>query len=519
LSTQPGETEEAGVADSQASKRPIVYVRGYAGTTSGIDQQVDDPFYGFNLGSTHVRVGRAGDPIFYQFESPLLRLMMDEGYELHVKGNQAEYLDLREDGSVPPATIWIHRFYDVSASTWGERPEEFRLERAARDLLKLIETLQRKTGAATVDLIAHSMGGLICRSLIQKIIPDEYGTDKRATDFVGRLFTYGTPHGGIEFAVGGGMIERLRDAFGVAGADVFGPGRMYEYLTPKASQADGPPEGWKPQDMPDDDNFPLGDMLCLIGTDPEDYLAAHGLSAKAVGAKSDGLVQIENAYVPGANHAFVHRSHSGRYGLVNSEEGYQNLWRFLFGDVKVTADLVRLRIPQGEEVLWQAEVRLSVRGLPILMHEQTAAHYCPIQLVTPSEDDADRPVPLITTFLSTKGSRPENADSMRYSLHVRVFSLRQEGGVFRFFDHLEQSADFDDVLVVDVKPRAEGPPTAWAAWNSEIPGAIRDYKPQGDPLGDENPDAGVWEAHVPLPEAARSFLGAEAAVFLAVAAR
>lgn len=508
------------MADTKASRRPIVYVRGYAGATAGIDRQVDDPFYGFNLGSTHVRVGRQGDPVFYQFESPLLRLILDEGYELYVKGNQAEYLDRKEDGGVSPATVWIHRFYDVSASTWGEKPEEFRLERAAEDLLTLIETLQRKTGAVTVDLIAHSMGGLICRSLIQKIIPDKYGGERRATDIVGRLFTYGTPHGGIEFAVGGGMIERLRDAFGAAGSDVFGPGRMYEYLTPeRARQADGPPEGWKPQEMPDDDNFPLANMLCLIGTDPEDYQAARGLSAKAVGAKSDGLVQIENAYVPGANHAFVHRSHSGRYGLVNSEEGYQNLWRFLFGDVKVTADLVHLRIPQGEEVLWQAEVRLSVRGLPILMHEQSAAHACPIQLVTPSDDDADRPVPLVTTFLSTGGSRPEGADSMRYSLHVRVLSLRQEGGMFRFFDHLEQSADFDDILVVDVKPQPDAPPMAWATWNSAIPCAIRDYQPQGEPLGDENPDAGVWEAHVPLPEAARAFLGDDAAVFLVVGAR
>ena len=27
---------------------PVIYVRGYAGTTAGIDSQVDDPFYGFN---------------------------------------------------------------------------------------------------------------------------------------------------------------------------------------------------------------------------------------------------------------------------------------------------------------------------------------------------------------------------------------------------------------------------------------------------------------------------------------
>lgn len=44
---------------------PIIYVRGYAGPTSGIDSQVDDPFYGFNRGATHVRVGGDGDPTYY----------------------------------------------------------------------------------------------------------------------------------------------------------------------------------------------------------------------------------------------------------------------------------------------------------------------------------------------------------------------------------------------------------------------------------------------------------------------
>ncbi len=31
-------------------KLPIVYVRGYAGPTAGIDTAVEDPFYGFNAG-------------------------------------------------------------------------------------------------------------------------------------------------------------------------------------------------------------------------------------------------------------------------------------------------------------------------------------------------------------------------------------------------------------------------------------------------------------------------------------
>ena len=61
-------------------KLPIVYIRGYGGPTAGINSAVEDPFYGFNSGSTHIRVGGDGAPAFYQFEGPLVRLISDEGY-------------------------------------------------------------------------------------------------------------------------------------------------------------------------------------------------------------------------------------------------------------------------------------------------------------------------------------------------------------------------------------------------------------------------------------------------------
>lgn len=500
-----------------ADHLPIVYVRGFAGSTSGIDEQTEDPFYGFNLGSTHVRIGARGEAQFYQFESPLLRLMIDHDYQLIVKGGQVAWLSDQSDGEVDAATIWIHRFYDVSASTWGSKPHEFSLERAAADLLKLIQLVQRKTGAPRVHLVAHSMGGLICRCLIQKVIPDlrrDGALDQRAEDYVDRLFTYATPHGGIEFDIGFGLLERVRDAFGIAGADIFGPARMWEYLNPGDP---GPvPDDWHPQEMPDE-AFPKDRIFTLIGTNPEDYAAAHGLSSKVVGVKSDGLVQIDNAYIPGARFAFVHRSHSGRYGIVNSEEGYQNLRRFLLGDLEVTADLVGLRLPgrPDDEVSWQAEVELAVRGLPILMHQQVAAHHCPVVLELPT-DAADRPQPLVTTFLiADPSARPEDQQQARYTLHLRLLSLSQKGRLFDFRDHLEQSADFDDFLVVDIGAAAEGL-VAWATWNSEIGVPLRDYETSGPPLEDQEPAPGVWVSSVLLPQAAREFLGPAAAIRLTV---
>jgi hypothetical protein len=108
----------------------IVYVRGFAGDTSGINKTVADPFCGFNEGLTDVRVGGDGEPIFYQFESPLLRLYLDEDYQILVQGGQLAYLDSHD--KVPADSIWIHRFYDVSATTWAERPQDYSLRTRRR---------------------------------------------------------------------------------------------------------------------------------------------------------------------------------------------------------------------------------------------------------------------------------------------------------------------------------------------------------------------------------------------------
>lgn len=506
-------------------KLPIIYVRGYAGGSRGIDRAVDDPLYGFNVGSTHVRVGAGGNPRFYQFESPLLRLLAEQDYQLKVEGGQEAYLDRQPDGSVPEATIWVHRFYDQAASTFGTRPEPYRLETAAQDLLRLVDKVLQKTGAPRVHLVAHSMGGLVCRSMIQRVVPERYGPQGQerrpdgrslAVDFVDRLFTYGTPHGGIEFEWGLGLFESLRDELGINGADIFGPDRMYSYLTPGVSEDSLAPEGFDAREMPDDENFPLERVFCLIGTNAPDYSAAGGLSAKAVGVKSDGLVQIENALVTGANHAFVHRSHSGRLGLVNSEEGYQNLVRFLLGDVKVLVDLVRLRLPEAETTMtWQAETRVSVRGLPIVMHEQTAEHHCPIQIEAgEAEEPADRPVPLVTTYLWTRAPRPGARTTMRYTLQVRLLSLREHDGLFFWEDHQEQVTDFDDTLVLDVEAGDTGL-VSWATWASEIRVPLRDFVPTGAPATDQDPRTGAWLAQIPFP-AAGDFLGPDARVRLTV---
>ncbi|NMR19438.1 triacylglycerol lipase [Cellulomonas fimi] len=508
---------------------PVIYVRGFAGSGASINTAVADPFYGFNEGSVQVRLDGSDRPAFHQFESPLLRLMIDEGYQLLVHGDQGAYLRSQPAGSVPAATIWVHRFYDEVASTLTHDPGGFSLERAAASLLDLVRLVRLKTGAPRVFLVAHSMGGLIVRSLLQRIVPDDPelgGSLDAATSVVDRVFTYATPHGGIEFA-GFGLLERLRDLTGVLGADVFGPDRMFEYLTPRSVPGAPGRDAFDPTRMPTD-GFPLDRVFCLVGTNSDDYTTALGLATQAVGPRSDGLVQIENAYVRGTPRALVHRSHSGRFGIVNSEEGYQNLRRFLFGTLSVEASLVGLQPGHAsDDTSWQLETSLSVRGLPVVLHEQSAAHLCPVRVERrPRDDTVDTPVPLVSTFLSAAAARPvdratgRQLGTLRHVLHLRLISLRESDGVLSFLDHLEQTADWSDALVVDVDADARGRFATWATWSSTIQSAIRDWDPAGSPaLEDLDDRPSSWRVRVPVPWAARSLLGPDAAVEIVVTPR
>lgn len=526
------------------NRLPIVYVRGYAGPTSGIDAAVDDPFYGFNAGGTHVRVGGDGDPLFYQFEGPLLRLMTDEGYRLLVHGDQHQYLLGAGDDTVPAASLWIYRFYDQAATTFTPPPHQnlverlfrdahqrvtadgFDIESAAAGLYDLITLIRARTGAPKVYLVAHSMGGLVARCMMQKIcqLPDAGGRDRvPARDLVARFFTYGTPHGGIAFQCD--ALDWAEQVFGPAGSAIFAPEKMYGYLTAGAKFGDPPPDGshWDPQVIPGQ-LFAAGNVFCLIGTDPKDY----GPPRLVIGPKSDGLVLIEHAYVRNAHRAFVYRSHSGTYGEVNSEEGYQNLRRFLFGRWQVRVDLHSLPDEVPSRPAWQADMRLAIRGVPVVISEQMAEHWCPIQLNDEiRQAGPGGAVPLAAAFLLDPG-RDGSPDTqphqgrMRYTLTLRVFKLDQLDGSFRFTDHLEQVPDWTDSLIVDVGPHPDGTGlTAWAAWNSAVNGANDSYDPITAAPLQLSRENGGYTGYVTLPAAARALpvLGGQARIRISVTGR
>ena len=294
---------------------PIIYVRGYAGSEGAVEHTVNLPYYGFNLGSTQVRTGPDGDPDFFIFESPLVRLMKDHGYA-------DIFARVDEDGDVrllngeeeryraqgfPLRSLWVYRYYDRTSERVGDGNRD-NIETLGENLGRLLEFVRRETGAQQVHLVAHSMGGLVCRSLIQRVLKE------RASERVARLFTYASPHRGIHFRRGLGFLTRVRDLLGLNDSDTFGPARMREYLDF--------PGDWDERRLHEIGNhFPVERVFSLIGTNHTDY----NLARLAVGPGSDGLVQMDHAYVHGSSRAFVYRSHSGPMGIVNSEEGYQTV--------------------------------------------------------------------------------------------------------------------------------------------------------------------------------------------------
>ena len=168
------------------------------------------------------------------------------------------------------------------------------------------------------------------------------------------MFTYATPHNGIDLRI----VRNVPGWAALGDATNFNRDRMAKYLALPVDT----------NDVSEVRNFPSERIFNLIGTDPADYLVLRGLSSWAVGEASDGLVRVANAATYGfesgtgrrieSPRAFAHRSHSGHYGIVNSEEGYQNLTRFLFGSVRIDGIL------NVDNVMLPAEIQEHlIRGI------------------------------------------------------------------------------------------------------------------------------------------------------------
>ena len=514
---------------------PIIYIRGFAMGGGEIEETSADPFNGFNVGSTLLRTAWTGETTRHVFESPVLRLSQPpydyrvsfsdgiRGLDPEAKRDLKDWCDdqpaeCRPHTGGPCPVLAIYRYYDAASKSFGAgtRPG---METYAWGLGRLITDVLAATGAKQVYLVAHSMGGLVARAFLQNDdVLDGSGVGQEgrcdavkamlegeerltltgqdwaaARTAVRRLFTYGTPHNGISGrgGFGNGLLGPLDSLLGLE-LDNFAHERMLQYLgnPPVPNSLGG--------------RFPVSKVFCLVGTSAADYPAAGGFSRRLVGQQSDGLVEVENAVAHGppegnpqapleesvlAARAYVRRAHSGPFGLVNSEEGFGNLSRFLFGDLRVDGDLLIRRVELPPKVLQDAgpgatirasynfEASLRVRGERWVLTERAARDgsavfrrydelFAAAKLATDIQDTdrikleraRHRRIELFSMFLDT-GLRTmdktpelvggkERSGTLGFALRLRaaVPDYEVDGTFFRT-NHFEGSALLDQDLV------------------------------------------------------------------------
>lgn len=455
---------------------PIIYVRGFAATQAEIEDTVADPYMGFNIGSTKARTVWTGEVKRFYFESPLVRLMADHGYDdVFVEGDDLVAAE-RTDTPLPYRSIIIYRYYDEASKDFGagDTPP---IEQFARGLSSLILRLRERIcanpkNAVTardfkVYLVAHSMGGLVCRAFLQNAALGDSG----ARAAVDKLFTYATPHNGIDMRI----VRNVPGWLSFGDVNNFNRQRMASYL--------GLSEG---DDVSRVIDFPAERIFNLVGTNPRDYRAAGGLSSWAVGEASDGLVRVENAVTHAIGgdgvrvtspRAFVHRSHSGHYGIVNSEEGYQNLTRFLFGQVRVDGvlDLDEISLPvevqravdKGKTLhaSYQFEVAVSVRGCQWQMTRRDARENSAIfrtwKALFPSGTmpsgvpDRSQSPHLFSAFLDpSKSMKASKSVSLAFDLKVLVPDYEVDGLLF-MKRHYEGGHLYRKMVLIEAIPDAD----------------------------------------------------------------
>ncbi|KOV57688.1 hypothetical protein ADL01_39800 [Streptomyces sp. NRRL WC-3618] len=399
----------------KAHVRPLILVRGFGGPDVGDEQR--DAYQGFNNGTVYAL--RQGEN--YIYEGFVLRALKSGRYRdaTNVVGyHNRDIKPLTAAGDSPDdptrlrwaadllsgtvavdeaaaarvlqgqgvsGTLWVYRFYDLQPRT---------INRYGEGLARLIRII--RAGAeltdqvfSGVDVIAHSMGGLVVRAALRQL--KEAGD--RPEELVHRIVTLGTPHRGIAFQYLPEWLLRAVPQVSAAADEMasFDPGGTDFLNVPK----------W----------FPLDRILTVVGTNYRSYGTqaaswANRLSNLAdsdplAANRSDGLVKQSSAQLPGAPRTFVDKCHGGSDSLVTSREAYEIAMRFLHGTHRVVLWLDRAKVKRGADFFGKSEFWLGVgikpRGVDFeLFHQGREAENCygPFDIDHDTGELVDGPPPL-----------------------------------------------------------------------------------------------------------------------------
>ena len=369
--------------------RPLVLIRGFGGLDVTAEQM--NAYQGYNDGTVYP--GRRGDN--YIYEGFLLRALKSErhryvdatnvvGYyaqDVEAPGDLLGYDPAEAAGTVvidpltasrvlrhaAKGTIWVYRFYDLSPRTLRRYGE------GLVRLVRLIRTAVERHEAGSfdgVDIVAHSMGGLVVREALRVMETESSGS---AADLVHRIVTLGTPHRGIAF-------QRL-------------PRWLVESL-PLAREGSDELASFSPEStafLDVEKCFPIDRVLTVVGTNHRSYGVSAASLANRLSSlldegtlatnRSDGLVKHSAAQLPGAPRTFVHKCHGGADSLVTSREAYEIAMRFLHGSHRVRLWLDEARVERGQDWFGRSEFYFGVCIKPRyvdfeLFHQSPEAENC-----------------------------------------------------------------------------------------------------------------------------------------------
>lgn len=370
--------------------RPLVLVRGFGGPDISGEQR--SPYQGFNDGTVYP--GRRGEN--YIYEGFLLRALKSDRYPYrdatNVIGYYADEVEPPADfgGFAPTAvtgtvvidvdtanrvlgngtdgTIWVYRYYDLTPRALDRYGEGL-----AR-LVRLVADAAERRGERFdgVDVIAHSMGGLVVREALRHLDTEERGSAHR---LVHRIVTLGTPHRGISFQrIPGWLLQRLPH---IEKAD-----DELAAFDPTATTFLGIEEqGW----------YDPRRILCVVGTNYKTFAVGISSLANRLSSfldegslqynRSDGLVKQSSAQLPGAPRTFIHKCHGGDDSLVTSREAYEIAMRFFHGTHRLTLSLDAADVRRGGDWFGRSEFYFGVTIKPRyldfeLFHQSPEAENC-----------------------------------------------------------------------------------------------------------------------------------------------
>jgi pimeloyl-ACP methyl ester carboxylesterase len=373
---------------------PLILIRGFGGL--GVLDEKRIAYQGFNDGTVYP--GKRGEN--YIYEGLILRLLKSDWEYKDATNVIAYYGSERRDQELPKDlvavqrffterlvldegvrrsiarttsrirnTVWVFRYYDLDDRRFPFYGAALvRLIDFIRDLASDRE--EEATGEPPkVNIIAHSMGGLIVREAVQVTYPELYGQEMAAADHINKIVTLGTPHQGISF-------QLLKDWIGPDAQ------QEIERFNPDFQADETNPASYRRFQR----HFPPERLLTVVGTNYRTY----GTSVSSIANRlfsvpgefgpnynrSDGLVKQAYAQIPGAPRTFVHKCHGGPDSLVTSREAFEVAMRFFFGDRKARLRLLDAEVTRGLDVFGKSEVFFGVsikpRGVDFDLFHQTA---------------------------------------------------------------------------------------------------------------------------------------------------